>query len=64
MQVCPRPVTFRLHEECVGTGKFPHMGDVKGRKVVERTLNMGELGLRTARRSKVPGNLPQSCIRG
>ena len=54
-------------EECVGTGMFPHMRDIKGRnrKVVERTLmNMGELGLRTARRSKVPGNLhvPQSCI--
>ena len=30
-------------EECVGTGMFPHMRDIKGRnrKVVERTLNMG-----------------------
>ena len=38
---------------------FPHVRDVKGRKVVERTkLNVGELGLRTARRAKVPGNLP------
>ena len=33
---------------------FLHVRDVEGRKVVERTsLNMGELGLRTARRAKV-----------
>ena len=32
---------------------FPHVRDVKGRK-----LNVGELGLRTARRAKVRGNLP------
>ena len=38
---------------------FPHVCDVKGRKVVERTLlNVGDLGLRTAR-AKVPDNLPR-----
>ena len=34
---------------------FPHVRDVEGRKdFIER----GELGLRTARRAKVCGNLP------
>ena len=38
---------------------FPHVRDVEGRNVVVRTqLNVGELGLRTARRAKVRGNLP------
>ena len=32
---------------------FPHMRDIKGRKDL-----VGELGLRTARRAKVRGNLP------
>ena len=35
------------------------MSDVKGRKTVERLkMNVGVLGLRTARRAKVPGNIP------
>ena len=32
---------------------FPHVRDIEGRKV-----NVGKLGLRTARRAKVRGNLP------
>ena len=34
--------------------------DIKGRKTVEKPkLNVGVLGLRTARRTKVPGNTSQ-----
>ena len=40
---------------------FPHVRDVKGRKVVER-VNVDDLRLRTARRVKVPRNLP--CVSG
>ena len=37
-------------------GTFPHVSDIKGRKTVERPkMNVGVLGLRTARRAKVPG---------
>ena len=51
--------TFGCTKECGGPGMFPHVRDIEGRKVVERTsLSMGELGLRTARRAKVRGNLP------
>ena len=34
----PRPVhRFRLHERTQGPVRFPHVRDVEGRKVVERT---------------------------
>ena len=49
---------FQLHKEWRGPGIFSHVCDVQGRKVVERTFNMGALGLRTVRRAKIPGNLP------
>ena len=49
----PGPCTaFGCTKEREGPGMFSHVRDVKGRKVVERT--MGDLGLR---RAKVPGNL-------
>ena len=41
-----------------GPVKFYHVSDVKGRKMVERLeMNGGVLGLRTARRAKVTGNI-------
>ena len=47
---------FQLHEECGGPGT---LSDVKGRKMVQRfKMNVGVLGLRTARTAKVPGNIP------
>jgi len=40
-----------------------HMCYVKGRNMVERVeLNVGALGLRTARRAKVPGSLTHVCL--
>jgi len=47
----PRPVPFLVARRTwEGHGIFPHMCDIKGRKVVERTiLNVVELELRTAR---------------
>ena len=55
----PRPVRrFRLHKSG-GPGCFLMCMTSSGRKVVERIkLNVGDLGLRTTRRAKVPGNLP------
>ena len=51
--------TFGCMKEHGGPGMLPHMHDIKGRKVIERTkLNVGELALRIARRAKVQGNLP------
>ena len=52
---------FRLHEtERGGPGMFPHMRDVEGRKVVERTkLDVCIWG---SRRAKVRGNFPHACI--
>ena len=45
-----RPMPFWLHEELGRAMVSFLVCDVKGRKVVERTiLNVGELGLRTAR---------------
>ena len=42
-----------------GPGTFPHVSDVKGRKgKKDRKFNVGVVGLRTARRAKVPGNTP------
>ena len=40
---------------------FPHVRDIEGRKVLERTslIDVGDLGLTTARRAKVPCNLPR-----
>ena len=51
----PGPCTaFVCTKERGGPGMFLHVRDVEGRKVVERAqLNVGELGLRTARRAKV-----------
>ena len=38
-----------------------HVSDVKGRKTAERLgMNLGILGLRTARKAKEPSNIP--CI--
>ena len=38
---------------------FPHVTDVRVDRLVERLeINMGALGLRTARRAKVPGSIP------
>ena len=54
----PYPCRFRLHAEHGGPGVISQVHDIKGGKVVQRTyLNVGALGLRTARRVKVPGNL-------
>ena len=48
---------FRLHKR-MRAGVF-HVHDVKGIKMVERSeINVGTLGLVTARRAKVPGNIP------
>ena len=54
---------FSCTKECGGPGTFPHMGDIKGRKTVERPkLNVGVLRLRTARRVKVSGIIPHVPI--
>ena len=46
-----------------GPGKFYHVSDVKGRKSVERLeMNVGVLGLRTARRANAPGNMHVQCV--
>ena len=57
----PTPSFFATFstEKRGGPGTFPHVSDVKGRMTVERPkMNVGILGLRTARRAKVPGNIP------
>ena len=42
-----------------GPGTFPHVSDVKGRKgYKDRKQAWAYVGLRTARRAKVPGNTP------
>ena len=55
----PRPAFRRLQYRKAGrAGTFPHVSDIKGRKTVERPkMNVGVLGLRTARRVKVSGNI-------
>ena len=37
LALLPGPLHFQLHEEHKGPGIFPHVRDIKGRKVVERT---------------------------
>ena len=39
-----------------GPGTFPHVSDVKTVEIPK--VNVGVLGLRTARKTKVPGNIP------
>ena len=47
------------------TEGLPDMSDITGRKMVERPkMNVGILGLRTARRVKAPGNIPHILASG
>ena len=59
----PHPAFRRLqYGKQGGPGTFPHVSDVKGRKTVERPkMSEGILGLRTARRAKIRGNIRTTC---
>ena len=61
MSACPISLTsfpgphaaFSCLKECEGPGMFPHIHDVDGRKVVERTyvIERGQTGVQNSKKS-------------